>query len=702
MRKFLFIIVLTNIFPLTLLAQRTLEVVSEPFDHINISATSISGAVIIAMQSDQYLLKYNDFSLSRYNYPIVAGSRLSYSRSNPLVTYRSSAYIILNGGGNSFLYAFNGGRFSRISVPGNIVSNAVVYADNLYVLSRDRSLVKLYRYNGASIVEVPTAILPVGGFYELQVEDNSLFMLGMRFPGALNYAVKRYDGTSVFTYPYFEFPIGIKKILPVPGTSSVYFVLDIIFGRRIVYFNGSRITRLFDGPADHIEAAMFRGNLYFSTTTRSPFTRSVLRKAEGATITEVPFPSGFTVTEPAELAVYNDALLVQVRDVATVVTGKIISFDGTTFSDLFSIPTPVGNLGKLFLRNGNLMINPGWGHSNTVYEYNGTSFTSISFPGDRRITDYLGETNCNHVWLADYVEFEGSEVLSLVSLLRESKDCAPPPPPPVLVIPRYFFPFETFTSIYAARADRECWSDIIVNWEIDPICPVPEVCPDPAFLITLSDAQQKIFWQQKFDQPLVALVPLDGKLPLNTTFSSTENGSRDLILIDQDVVQNGVSAIALSMQPAQGSFLLSATTRQGVTVPLRIELLNKDGKPIWQKEMKAPFFTIITDQVNEAGEKLRISTVQPQLFTQNQVRDADAFTCVNPAHGTVIVGAKDKTIFGNAELTINNMLGQKLVSKRITTAKQIRLELPPYQPGIFIITIKTSEGKVMNKTVWLQ
>ena len=61
------------------------------------------------------------------------------------------------------------------------------------------------------------------------------------------------------------------------------------------------------------------------------------------------------------------------------------------------------------------------------------------------------------------------------------------------------------------------------------------------------------------------------------------------------------------MVPKKGFFAISVSTRKKEFVPLRVSLLNEDGKEIWMQTFTAPFSMQITATVQKAGKTLVFS-----------------------------------------------------------------------------------------------
>ena len=157
-----------------------------------------------------------------------------------------------------------------------------------------------------------------------------------------------------------------------------------------------------------------------------------------------------------------------------------------------------------------------------------------------------------------------------------------------------------------------CWSEIIIDWDIDPYCPLPP-CPDPNYEAKMINANNAIAWSMKFNKPSTLTVPLADDQAYRTVLTSTD-AQKDLLVFEPNLVTAGIATVTLKMFPKQNYFLLSATTRNNAAVPLKATLLNAKGETIWEGNFTAPFSQQITAMAQERGQKMVFSV--PQLFVK--------------------------------------------------------------------------------------
>src|SRR5690606_2599521 len=135
---------------------QTLEIVSDPTENEPYAITYQDKAFIVNRNADHFL-RYDGVDYLRFNFPVRDGRRLRFTYWNPyekneVIEFRSTLYLILIGSSDArFLYGFNGSSFSHISLPGNPVSNPIIYEGLLYLLVQVGDVVKLFSYDGSAI-----------------------------------------------------------------------------------------------------------------------------------------------------------------------------------------------------------------------------------------------------------------------------------------------------------------------------------------------------------------------------------------------------------------------------------------------------------------------------------------------------------------------------------------------------------------------
>ncbi len=585
-------------------AQRNLETVR---DAVNGQAQTVkyNGKILIAGDHDGFMLSYDDVAFTTLTYPTVGGTTLEFHTiKNPLTIYNSAVFFSLkpttSGSLESYLFRYNGFTFTRITIPGNIISSCIVFADNLFFISRVGTTAKLFRFNG-TVSEVGGGTLPSSAGYELNSSGGFLYISGIQSTtpgsGTVNF-IKRYNGSSFFTIPYTGPATNIDEIFSVPGTFRVYFTSH----ERIVYYDGSTVRQVYFNTGEVVRGKMWRNNLYFTTGIGPSETRTThLFRLVGSTLTELIVPSGAKIAPVphSNPEVYADQLYVGVQN--TDGTIGVLRYNGALFFPFFTTTGPAGSGIFLFVREGNLMIHPNFVNGRNAFEFNGSSFTEIIAPPGRILFPYLRSTDCNHLWLNYYSDAGGIHW----AYAKEKKDCPPPPPPPgAPVIPDHFRDYERFEFGAYGPERGWCWSEIIIDWVIVPICQIPP-CPEPNYETILSD--EKNSWVSKFTKPTKLSVPLPDDHGFKTVLATPDNGQKDLIVFESNLVEKGIASLTVSMKPKQNNLLLSATTRKNVTVPLKVELLNAQGAILWTQTFKAPFSQEIKALVKEPGQQLRFS-----------------------------------------------------------------------------------------------
>jgi len=566
-------------------SQRILETVLDPANS-QFQNTAFAGRVLIAGNSDSFLLNYNDLAFSRANYPVVSGVRLRFNtHNNPLTVFQSAVFFTLTRTSgsttNRYLYRYTGGTsFSRITISGNIISNTIVYGSYLYFLCDVSGTVRLYRYSSGVVSEVTGAAIPNSNGHKLHVAGSYMYITGYAYyTGTVNF-IRRYSGTGFFTLPWTESGTNADGVFAVPGTTRVYFTSH----ERILYYNGSSVSQVFFNAGESVYPRMWGSNLYFTTGVgASPSRVSRLYRLSGATLTLLSLPTGYSVAPMGSTnpEIYSGALYIGA--VHTDGSKRVLRYNGTTYTPFFDITDASLNTGvHLFLREGNLIIHPNYVNGYHAYEYNGTEFTEIIAPAGRYLFPYINSTACNHLWLNYYSDAAGIHF----AYARESKGCTTTPPGPMPVIPDHFKDYERFEMTTYGPERGWCWSEIIIDWDIEPVCQLPP-CPDPGYQARMMDANNSVVWSAQVFQPGSFPVQLTDQQPFKTVLFSPD-AQRDVLVFEPDLLPMGIEIITVKFQPKQNFFQLTASTRNNASVPLKATLLNANGKVLWEQPLPPP------------------------------------------------------------------------------------------------------------------
>ncbi|HKP31269.1 MAG TPA: hypothetical protein VJT83_01005, partial [Chitinophagaceae bacterium] len=350
--------------------------------------------------------------------------------------------------------------------------------------------------------------------------------------------------------------------------------------------------------------------LYFTTGIGTDVSRTThLFKLTGPALSEIALPAGHHVAPVPHTTAetYNGALFI--GTVFSDGSAHVLKYDGITFAPFFDITAPSVVSGiRLFKREGNLMIHPNFVNGTSAFEYDGASFEEIKAPAGRLLFPYINSTACNHLWLNYYSDASGIHW----AYAKESKPCATPPPAGAPVIPDHFMDYERFEMGTYGPERGWCWSEIIIDWQIVPICELPP-CPIPEYEARMMDANNGVQWFEQFNKPSRFKIPLPDEQPFRTVLTLIDT-KEDLLVFEPDLVPAGIEGIKINMRPKLGGFELTTLTRNGKQVPLQVTLVNENGKVLWQEIFTAPFSEKITATVQEAGKKLVFSI--PKLITR--------------------------------------------------------------------------------------
>lgn len=584
-------------------AQRFLSTVRDPANPQNQTGV-VGGKVIVAGHTDNFLLSYNDVAFTSFTYPIVSGIQLKFDTyNNPLVSYKLALYFKLATTPGSattvYLYRFSGSAFTRILLPGPVISNCIVYNNNLYFLCDVSGWRTLYRYDGTTATALSS--VPASGNYKLLVTEGFLYIAGYGTAGGTMNFIQRYNGTSAITLPYSGAGTLVQDAYGVPGTSNVYFTSH----ERIIYYNGSTVTQVFFNTGESVYARMWRNSLYFTTgvTPSSGPRTNYLYRLTGPTLTLMSLPAGASIaTVPhTNPEVFRDELYVAM--VFTDGAKRVMKYNGSMYFAVYNITGPVSGSGvRLALRSDKLLIQPNFGNDNYAVEFDGFDFVNITGVTGRLMFPWLNGTNCNHIWLNYYSDAGGIHW----AFAKESLSCPPPPGPPAPpAIPEGVMDFESFSFNPYGQDRGWCWSEIIIDWVIVPYCPLP--CPLPDYEVRMINANNAIAWSKKFNTPSVLQVPLPDVQGYKTTLYSTAL-QRDLLVFEANLVEKGIVSVKIDMKPKQNYFTLTAVTKNNMQVPLMVTLTDAKGNAIWSKSFTAPFSQVqVADRVQQQGKALVFS-----------------------------------------------------------------------------------------------
>ncbi len=315
--------------------QRLLQVLTDAPDSYP-ETFALNGNVIM-VHSDGLKI-FDDETIVTRNYPNVGGVRLRFTNLGKSPLFRSEIYMILSNDDIRYVYRFNGTVFRRIAFPGTMVSSCIVFGDNLYVLSQVDGIIKLFRYNGSTISEIPGTSLPVTYGYKMFVGNNYLYLIAQGFDAREPSMAKRFNGISTTTIPYSDFYGTLKDVLAIGETGRVYFIINSV----IVYFDGTVATEI-NSSVGYDDAVIWRNELHFLTST---IMGRKMYRATGAILTEIVPPAGTTFFHICNLVVYSDRIYTQI-DYGSGNT-EIMQYDGVSFLPLLPLPVTSSQT-KLFL-----------------------------------------------------------------------------------------------------------------------------------------------------------------------------------------------------------------------------------------------------------------------------------------------------------------------------------------------------------------
>lgn len=256
-----------------------------------------------------------------------------------------------------------------------------------------------------------------------------------------------------------------------------------------------------------------------------------------------------------------------------------------------------------------------------------------------------------------------------------------PTPTTVGVLPEALEEFDRFDFFAHAQGREWCWTDILINWDLKPICVLPPLCPKPRFNSTLT-ANGKTTWSKKFEQPIELSIP-DFKSPQLFSLGREINKEiQNIIVLDEDLISGGISEFKLSAFPESGLLTLRVETKDGKGVPFSLTVLNAEGKSIWQKEFQAPLSVEVNEQLNERGATLKFSAVG---------KNFDVKYFPNPSHGDISLRLEGDTKYP-AQVSVTSLQGKTVLYRTIQGEGDAMLSLKGQKPGLYIVSVKTANG----------
>ncbi|HEY9045480.1 MAG TPA: T9SS type A sorting domain-containing protein [Ohtaekwangia sp.] len=636
-----------------------------------------------------YLKGYDGTTVTQYNYPAVGGEATrvytQYQFKEPFVAFQSKLFVTLSNSSGQFLYNFNGSTFTSVALPGQPVSNPVVYNGQLYILTRSSTGLELLAYNGTTTSVAATYPLTDG--FNMKLFSAASYLYVSYVDNATDYYthVIRYDGLTSLMLPPLA-SLDVYEIVATPGTENI---LLCIPGYYMYHFDGVNLVTLVDEVGAFFSAMFsWNGALYFMEGYE-PVLPGNLFKYESGVLSTIGLPDGANPVYGSVPVVYNNAIYIPAEFPDS--SKGIYKYNGTTvtyFTGLSGLEDKIWTGIWLGVRNGNLLIIPDTDAGDYAYEYNSTTFTftNITAPGGETIKNYLGSVGCWHAWTLHSA--------SGYAVGREDAfTCA------MAVIPSPLWNFNN-VSIYPYAPDRDwCWTGIDIHWEIDPICPVPKLCPGPKFQVSLINKAGIVSWQKEFSKPFEASFGLPDKLAYTLVTSvSNDKGYTKVAELESSLVSQGITSVQFDMKPREKYFRLEVQTDKQEKIPFILALVNAKGKVIWKESFTAPLNKEITARVTEPGVLLRLL---PETSIRKTCRDYGIYRIANypnPARERLTVDIQsDESWQTPAEITLMNMNGTSVFSRKVDTAGQHHFELSGQKTGLYIL--KVSVGDVIKTSL---
>ncbi len=657
---------------LSLFAQHIMEVI--PPD------TRGSGAIALEHRNTGYLPHFNSLdiydgnSLTVVPLPMVDGVQLYFDRD--ILVYGDEVYLTMrNGPYRQYIARFRDGVFSLARLPAVEASNIVVFNGKMYMVAFDDDTYKLVSYDGSTFRNVIT--FPHTASYQIRATSNYLYVTERRhgpWGRPDEFYLTRYNGVSSTSFRFPDDAGWLDEVFELSRSGESYFVTS----NTVIYSDGGTLFELFHRDPIDVDITgevLWRNQLYFRTSN-GRFQPTEFHRCSGATIATIEPPSGTTFLYPNlwtddNVVVYRDALYVPVT------AGGVPSayrYDGSGWESVFSPGTTSTNL-EIRERRGKLVFFQR-NFSEFAYEYNGFGFESFSIPpGADFFGEYLLATRCYYLWLAaiDRPDLGGFNFI----LMKETFDSLCVAPGSSSVIPGHIAKYDRLIIGNHAPERDWCWTGIDVDWEV-PICITPP-CPLPQMQTRLTDKSGKTVWEKVFDKPFSSSIPFNDVEPYALSIDvESDKKFHNVLLLDKELVNNGVEDLSLDFYPKDGYFFLDVETEMIQQVGLTMTLRNANGESLWDKKFTAPFHDVIYDRVDKAGAYLQFSL-------QGEAKSGVSYY-PNPFNGklsiTIAKGSDPVSV------SIMNLNGKMIMQKQFDDAGEHTIEMNSEKSGLYILTIK--------------
>nr|HPH46833.1 T9SS type A sorting domain-containing protein [Chryseolinea sp.] len=550
------------------------------------------------------------------------------------------------------LYEFDGFTFIPLASI-EPTSQIVLLNDQLYFITRTPSGRKLNVFNGTSATEIVGISFPdlrfslisAGGFLYIDGSD------GFREERY----VYRFDGTSLRVLPgLFSAGSDIRDVYPIGTTGNAYFRHDL----SMSYCDGTTITPV-RYPSGHLvdapyESVVYQDRLYLGSGGSS------LVQCVAAIATLISLPDG-AVALPGVHTVYRDELYLsaELHD-----RSYVYRFDGTTFTSVFEYPRYVVTP-SLSNRDGNLIIIPEPRHDTEVYEYEGSTVTTITSPVSG-IARTLESTTCYHTWLI--------ATSSGYRVAKERRYGDGTCDEGASIIPPELAGFNRFDINLYSRERDWCWTGIDIVWEIEPICITPP-CAPLSVQAKLTDKQGKVAWQKISDKPFLENFPADKPYTLSIGVGKDKSIAQ-VFDFDQNLVNKGIEEISMSILPGEKYFYLTANTKNKEKIPFTLTLLNTKGESVWQQNFEAPM-----------DERIRAFTSKPGNYLRFSIPEENSSVAFypNPFQGSITIEAKELDI--PMTISLSDLNGKVITQRVMDQTGTYTLDAYNQKPGLYILTL---------------
>jgi hypothetical protein len=476
-------------------------------------------------------------------------------------------------------------------------------------------------------------------------------------------------------------------------------------------FDGTNFTRIMlpfsQAPSTRalFDLEIYHDKLYIPVAPDEYTAPNAWVTYDGTSFTMINFPTGMRDSGIAGMTVYNDQLFTLMESTPGGAT-TLTSYDGTAFHT-HTVPDLVRT--KTGIYNGKLMLTQSTGSTTQLVAYDGTTTTAIPTPSSVRPIASGKELYGSLLYLrmADaatasnlLMAYNGgtfSRVATLPGMAIEDFEVwggglyfassgALHRYHPLVLGP--YYDFSHIDIDLFAHERGWCWNEIVIDWDIHPICLTPPLCPpfgEYPIDLRLMD-KTKVVWESIEKKPTTLQIPVEDKPYTFSLASGKTKKPEQFVTIDPNLVNLGLETLKLSFSPRDNKAAITLAAKKDRQVSVTLTFLNADDVPVWQETVTAPVEKQFEIKTKIPGTKWLIS---PGGKTLEAAGITSLTYYPNPFDGKITVKAETKGQKVPVQISIDNMMGKRVAEGKLSAPGEQTIELKDKIPGLYVLTFAT-------------